>query len=137
MLELPATTHPCFLHKTHRPGNLTVEFHHVIPVAWQLRTPVAAPPFPGPDTENRGMLWDDRGTWCCPTGHRNVHTWIVRMMRFLAAAGDVEDPEYAYKGVKPSGKPPVELTVALEALQRFAPYGDLLALTAAGEWGQV
>lgn len=109
----------------------------MIPVAWQLCTSVAAPPFPGPDTNGRGMLWDTRGVSLCPTGHRNVHYWIVRLMR-AAAAADSSDPAVAIKAVKPS-RPPLEFAVACDALTRYAAESgaSLLALTAAGEWGQV
>lgn len=132
----------CAAHGRHSPHNLTVEFHHVVPVAWQLHTavPPALQPSPGPDTSGRGQLWDDRGVWLCPTGHRNVHAWIVKLMR-AAAAAQTNDPQAAYIAVWPKGKAPVELPIALDALTRFeplgAPLGGLLALTLAGEWGQV
>jgi hypothetical protein len=82
------------------------------------------------------MLWDDRGVTLCPTGHRNVHSWIVAMMHAIASSKN-EDPQLAFAAVKPKGRAPVELPIALEALTRYQPFGSLLALTAAGEWGQV
>ncbi len=117
----------------------------MIPVAWQLHTTLSgAAPFPGLDPDGRGMLWDSRGTWLCPTGHRNVHDWIVRMMHALADVSST-DPLVAYKAVRPR-VPPKEFPVAYQALTRFmgeAAYGlsaqglTLLALTQMGEWGQV
>ena len=72
---------PCQMHKVHSPKNLTVEWRHILPVSWQLSTILTgAPPFPGRDPEGRGMLWDERGVWLCPTGHRNVHLLFVQMM---------------------------------------------------------
>ena len=144
-MQKDATQQACELHRLHSPRNLTVEWHHIIPVAWQLRTPLAGPgPAPGPDTDGRGMLWDTRGVWLCPTGHRNVHYWIVALMHAAAAANSA-DPLVAYKAVKPRVAPK-EFPVAYDALTRFmgeAGYGlstdqaSLLTLTAAGEWGQI
>lgn len=136
LAALAASGNPCAIHKTHTPTNLTVEFHHIIPVAWQLHTtvPPASQPSPGPDLDGRGMLWDDRGTWLCPTGHRNVHTWIVRLMHAIASL-KADDPTAAYAQTKPKHAPK-ELPVALEALTRFEPFGSLLALTEASQWGQ-
>jgi hypothetical protein len=135
----------CALHKTHQPANLTVEWHHVIPVSWQLHTTLTGtPPFPGLDPDGRGMLWDCRGVWLCPTGHRNVHTWIVKLMHAVATAKS-DNPLVASKAVKPSHAP-AEFAIALDALNRYmdaagdpgmsAPAMDLLALTAIGEWGE-
>lgn len=143
-LNAESTVEPCALHKLHTPRNLTTEWHHVIPVAWQLATTLnGSPPYPGEDPDGRGMLWDDRGIWLCPTDHRNVHRWIVGLMHAAAAAGST-DPLVAYKAVRPR-VPPKEFAIAYDALTRFmgeAGYGGsqqaatLLTLTAAGEWGQ-
>jgi hypothetical protein len=125
----------CELHKIHAPKNLTVEFHHIIPVAWQLSTTVAHPPYPGQDPDGRGVLWDNRTMCLCPTGHRNVHNWIVQMMH-AAVAADSDDPLVAYKDVKK--RLSRELQVAYDALTRYTSESSssLLALAAAGEWGQ-
>lgn len=125
----------CALHRVHTPRNQTLELHHVIPVAWQLRTPVDNPPFPGKDPDGRGMLWDSRTIALCPTGHRNVHYWIVTLMHKIAAQGG-EDVLKAYDALDPRMRRFAEAPIALEALQRFHPYGSLLSLTAANEWGE-
>lgn len=139
MIVASSADHPCELHKAHRPANLTVEFHHVIPVAWQLHTPnPSARPSPGPDQDGRGMLWDNRGVWICPTGHRNVHHWIVVLMHALNANPDAAIPG-AWKTAVPAGvKRGTEAQTALLGLQRAASCSvDFAALAAAGEWGQV
>jgi hypothetical protein len=128
----PAT--PCVLHKDHSPRNETIERHHIIPVAWQLRTQVDNPPFPGKDPDGRGELWDNRSVYFCPTSHRNVHFWIVQLMH-AAAAANSNDPAEAIAAVK-HGLLPREFLVACDALTRFAAYGSLLNLTAAHEWGE-
>lgn len=135
--SVPYTFPICLLHRVHLPKALTPEWHHVIPVAWQLKTPVANPPFPGKDPNGRGMLWDARGVWLCPTGHRNVHHWIVAMMR-AAALANSDDPLVAYKAAKPRFLPK-EFAVAYDALTRLRGESGqgLVALTAVGEWGQV
>lgn len=111
----------CAVHRSHAPRNLTIEVHHIVPVGWQhiAAWQPAMPPFPGPDTEGRGELWDDRTIVLCPTGHRNVHTLIVALMH----------------GEKP--RKSAELPIAQDALARFqAVGGDLDVLRAAGEWGE-
>lgn len=128
---------PCMLHKIHTPSNLTTEYHHTVPVAWQLFIPAPAnPPAPGPDTSGRGPLWDTRGIWICPTGHRNVHFWIERLMHF-AKSLSTEDPVQCFQMLTARQGRLLEAQQALLGLQRFVPFGSLLALTAAGEWGQV
>ncbi len=119
---------PCQLHQQHVPVHNTIEFHHLIPVAWQLFWQPAKPwPAEGKDTEGRGLLWDDRGAALCPTGHRNVHFYIVKLMRDLAA------------GTPDAGVPKTPTTaMARLAIERFTVVGgNPLELTAAGEWGQV
>jgi len=129
---------PCEAHKRHYPRNLTVEGHHIIPQAFQHTYPSPLSPDPnaargkGPDGR---PLWDMRLAWLCPTGHRNTHAWIVLMMRAQAAARS-DDPAVGYRAVKPR-RAPAELAVAYLALTRFtAAGGSLLALTAAGQWGE-
>jgi hypothetical protein len=133
---MSATRWKCEAHKHHDPVNRTIEFHHVIPVAWQLHTTVSTPPFPGQDPDGRGMLWDNRGVWLCPTGHRNVHYWIVLLMHRIATSQD-EDPQAALRAVV-SRPAPSETPIALEALTRFVEEsgGSLINLTSAGQWGQ-
>jgi hypothetical protein len=134
--------HPCELHSRHTtPSPLTVEFHHIVPVAWQLFVPYPATPFsPGNDPDGRGLLWDTRGMWLCPTSHRNVHSWITTLMRELAAQ-DSDNPITAMKAIKHRRSQTAEFNVACLALTRFEgelppESASLLALTAAGEWGQ-
>lgn len=77
------------------------------------------------------MLWDARVTECCPTGHRNVHFYIVTMMHHALT----DDPQQA---ISLAHIPP-SLTSgwAGQALRRFAEAGgSLTALVAAHEWGQ-
>jgi hypothetical protein len=122
----------CELHKTHSPANLTVELHHVIPVAWQLLWQPAVAPFPGRDPDGRGELWDARTVGCCPTGHRNIHHWIVALMKALP--GGSETPEAAKMVL--GGNTGVQGTWAYRALFRFKEAsGSLQELVAAHEWG--
>ena len=64
----------CELHRTHRPRNLTVEEHHVIPRAWQLL-------WLAPGGDPRQEIWHPETITLCPTGHRNVHFWLVKYMK--------------------------------------------------------
>ena len=122
-VEGSPSDHPCELHKLHVPHTLTMEFHHLIPVAWQLFWQPTEEPHPGDDPNGRGHLWDDRGAWLCPTGHRNVHHLIVAAMH---------DNAHALHG---HGH---EQDMARLALERFADVGgDLEALVHAGKWGQI
>lgn len=123
----------CELHKAHSPANLTVEVHHVIPVAWQLFWQPQVAPYPGKDPDGRGELWDARTVSCCPTGHRNVHTWIVALMHALTG----EDPAQARVALKGASRAGVQLDWAYQALVRFkAVEGSLQALIAAHEYGE-
>jgi hypothetical protein len=120
----------CELHKLHAPRNLTVELHHIVPVAWQLAWQPAVAPYPGRDRDGRGMLWDARTIACCPTGHRNTHAWIVRMMHALSGS---DDPLTAKLAVSPRGTQGAQ---AYLALCRFTQYGGRLQqLVAAHQWG--
>jgi len=122
----------CTLHAKHQPTHLTLEQHHVIPVAWMLfwQPPEDVWPDPGKDPDGRGQLWDARTVACCPTGHRNVHAWIVRLMRACTS----DDPAQAIAAVKGHGS---QYTTACLALERYAEVGGrLTALVAARELGQ-
>jgi hypothetical protein len=138
-MESTSPLKTCELHKTHSPANMTLELHHVIPVAWQLAWQPAVAPYPGKDPDGRGELWDARLVPACPTGHRNVHAWIVRMMHMIDAlvkAGGVADAEKAFKLVHASARDK-QANWALEGLLRFhAAGGSLQQLVAAGEWGE-
>lgn len=125
----------CVLHKGHRPAHLTTEFHHVVPVAWQLMWQPPEPwRFPGYDPDGRGKLWDNRGVEVCPTGHRNVHFWLVRLMHAVTG----ENPVQAAKAVRAidSKARGIEFQTALWALVRWKEGGgSLQMLVAAHEWG--
>ena len=115
----PTPPTPCALTKAHAPKNLTLEFHHIVPVAWQLFWQPTVAPFPGRDPDGRGMLWDNRGVWVCPTHHRNIHADLVALMHEWSAPSRTE------------------LVTAETGMQRFvAVGGSLAALVAAGEWGE-
>lgn len=132
-LESLQVVNACSVHTSHTPPNKTVEWHHLIPVAWQLAVPFPAnPPSPGPDTSGRGHLWDNRGIWVCPTGHRNIHFWIVRLMKTVNAAKQ-DNPNAAYRTV---GGRTNDFKQAYISLVRMLPFGSLYDLTTKGEWGQ-
>lgn len=59
----------CTAHRYHYPAPLTLEEHHVLPQAWQNFA------------LGREALFDRRTVTLCPTCHRNVHHWIVALMR--------------------------------------------------------
>lgn len=121
----------CSLHKAHYPTPLTVEDHHVVPVAWQQTWQPAVAPYPGIDPDGRGKLWDARTIPVAPTCHRNVHAWIVRLMHALVG----EDAHQAFVAVK-GGPAGTQAHWGLEALLRYqAVGGTLQQLVAAGEWG--
>lgn len=129
----------CVLHSRHAPVHRSSEKHHVIPVAWQIMFPPAKPwPHEGKDPSGRGVLFDARMVECCPTGHRNVHVWITRLMHALAGGG--EDPLQAVKTVRAqygsATARGLEFDTALLALHRWKEAGlSLQELVAAGEWG--
>jgi hypothetical protein len=131
----------CKLHKTHSPANLTVEVHHILPVAWQLLwQPLQPWPFPGSDTEGRGNLWDNRTVEACPTGHRNTHAWIVRLMHAVKdenisdAVRTIRDRITRAHAEATLGE---QYAYAEQALVRFKEVGGSLAeLVAAREWGE-
>lgn len=129
----------CALHKRHAPVNLSTEFHHVVPVAWQLMWQPAQPwPFPGNDPDGRGKLWDDRGVTICPTGHRNVHVWIVRLMHTVPSVGEnIPAAENAVRKLFGLSAHGIEYETATLALTRWQEAGgSLTALANAGEWGE-
>jgi hypothetical protein len=118
-----ASAHACELHVAHDPAPMTSEWHHVLPVAWQLYWKPRGPePHPGEDPNGRGHLWDSRGVWLCPTGHKNVHWVLVRAMHANA--------------VVPSGQGDTGQMAAL-GIHRFAEAGgDSRKLIEHGLWGQ-
>jgi hypothetical protein len=129
----------CSLHKIHRPVNKTTEQHHIIPQAWQASY---LPPSVQSDIPARRALaaanglWDDRTVELCPTSHRNVHYWIVKLMQSAHNEGS-DDPLVAKKSLVGNRRLDREQSIAYDALTRFRQVGgSLLALAKQGEWGQ-
>jgi hypothetical protein len=114
----------CSLHRIHRPRNLTTEFHHIIPQAWQLTLDP--------------KLFDRRTIELCPTSHRNVHFWIVKLMMHAQVAR-TEDPVVAYKAARPAVASR-EFAIAYQALTRWTAHittpAPLSMLYDDGELGQ-
>jgi hypothetical protein len=134
----------CTVHRVHAPRPLTVELHHVIPQAWQqvFTGPLRPEPeilaasrrVPGRGSEGR-KLWDARTVALCPTGHRNVHAWIVRIMHLCPG----EDPAVATHLARHGDRRArgAEFDLAVLALTRFKDAGgQLQALVAARQWGE-
>jgi hypothetical protein len=114
----------CELHRIHRPRALTVELHHVLPQAWQHYWT------PGPKLPAPNRLFDPRTVALCPTSHRNVHYWIVKLMRAAVS----EDPLDAKKSLGGLSR---EQAIAYDALTRWREAGGSLAgLRAAGLFGE-
>jgi hypothetical protein len=140
----------------------TDEDHHIIPQAWQLfvsvrsEQPSEAPhksasfalsldrAYRIPDDTGvaaekvSGRLFDPRTITLCPTGHRNVHVWIVSLMK--AIVNDVEDPEASIHVVRRAEQGAAsggEFDTAVQALVRFKAAGhSLQALRDVKLWGQ-
>jgi hypothetical protein len=133
----------CVVHRVHHPRALTIELHHVIPQAWQqvFTGPLRPEPAIGDDHRRAGHgtegrhLWDARTVALCPTGHRNVHVWIVRLMHLCTD----EEPAHAVAAARhvdasARGK---EFDLAVLALTRFRDAGgSLQSLVAARQWGE-
>lgn len=142
----------CELHvlHAHAPVPLTFEQHHVIPQAWQLFA--AGMRHVGPATTAASVpgappLFDPRTVGVGPTCHRNVHHYIVALMRALDAlprsvSRDVLTPEVTRlvrrrERVKVGSLHAAEFDTALLALGRYAAAGyELSALMDAGLWGE-
>jgi hypothetical protein len=72
----------CEIHKYHFPKPLSTEAHHVTPQAWQRVW------CPETSLTYAGWLWDEHTVDLCPTGHRNVHRHLVKLMKTFEAAWD-------------------------------------------------
>lgn len=108
----------CHLHKLHRPAALTTEEHHIVPQAWQHVT--------------SDRLWAPTTVTLCPTSHRNVHFWMVRMMKWLKNNNST-DPDAAFRSL---GTRTPEAKVALDGIKQYAATGRPLAsLLAFGLFG--
>lgn len=90
---------PCNLHAHHEPEPLTSEDHHVEPQAWQHFK------MTGHGVEARAMeeraagagmlytkLYNPHTVRLAPTCHRNVHFWIVKIMKAFEALAAVHSP---------------------------------------------
>lgn len=150
---LSAAGGTCAAHKIHVPRTLTTEMHHVIPQAWQaFWAPASAwwpaagqPAHPGEAWMSNHMhdrvrppVWDPRTIELCPTGHRNVHFYIVRLMH-AATDESVEQAVKNYLHIDLRRRPPraAEFGIAKLALQRWvAAGGSIGVLQANGQWGQ-
>jgi hypothetical protein len=88
----------CELHKSHSPEPLTSEQHHVTPQAWQhfkqtgdhesaLNIELACAPGNLVSAGIVPALYDKRTVRVAPTCHRNVHFWIVKIMKSFEAHG--------------------------------------------------
>lgn len=156
-MNIPLTTdEPCELHKVHKPRSHVQERHHIIPQAWQAfwfpdshtASVERVHRFPsdeiGPARIVEGVRIPKPGLWhpdtitLCPTGHRNVHWWLVVLMRELSTqtSADVAQAARAVREVH-IGRQPPEVALAIEGMALFRDAGgDLLALTRAKLWGQ-
>lgn len=76
---VPAGTDPavwagmCAATHSHSPVPRYLEFHHIIPRAWQA--------FFQPAGAEAGKLWAPQTTPLCRTSHGNVHYWIEQYVR--------------------------------------------------------
>ena len=95
----------------------------MIPVSWQQAgySPETAP-YPGKDQDGRGPLWDARTVALCPTHHRNVHQYIIKLM----LTGE-DDPALALKAAR-LPKRAAEPQIAYEALRRYVDAGGSLKM---------
>ena len=119
----------CALHRVHWPKPLYSELHHIIPQAWQ----VFWRPTPVERSTQASSLFDPRTIPLCPTVHRNVHTWLVKLMR----SGPGEDPLAAKLAVFGSKALTREQRVAYQALCRWKEWGGSLdALRSARLYGE-
>jgi hypothetical protein len=121
----------CTLHRVHRPKPLTIEQHHIIPQAWQKFDPDRVTSL-GLSTEYSAVLavdqsaklWDPRTVALCPSSHRNVHYWIVALMK---AGRGTDDPLVAKKALVGNRALTREQAMAYDALTRFRATGRSLA----------
>lgn len=99
----------------------------MIPRAWQeFWAPVGRLPA-------AKRIWDARTVELCPTSHRNVHFWIVKLMKTRAG----EDPLNYKKAVWGSGRLTREQSLAYTTLCRWKEAGgSLTALCQEGLWGE-
>ena len=111
---------PCSIHKFHAPRPLTVEAHHIVPQAWQ-------------HSDGTVRLWAPKVVYLCPTGHRNVHDCIVRMMKWMEASKQYS-PIVAYRALKFRSR---EAKIALDGLQQWIASGRTIEyLLSVKQYGQ-
>lgn len=131
----------CSFHREHDPRPAYLEAHHVIPQAWQALW--------RPATARAAGLWDPRTVAVCATGHRNIHFYLMRIVRtfyaillegggpiqgdcyesaLIAGMGDADLPVHGHRA---------EIDCAFLGLQRWYDAGGLVRpLGDAGEWGE-
>lgn len=112
----------CEARRFHVPKALSTDDHHVIPQAWQR-------------LEDKHKLFAPQTVELCPTCHRNVHYWIVRLMKALALKYS-NDPLVAKKHIAGNKRLNREQKIAYDALTKYQASGrSLLALCEKGQWG--
>lgn len=117
----------------------TYEDHHIIPQAWQHSTaPISTFDPQLVERQPDGLvLWDKRTIRLCPTGHRNVHFYLVLFMHDIAA--DRPSDERTWFAVKRQKfkRPTQQQLVALLGMQRYLDSDNsLIALTTRGLYGE-
>jgi hypothetical protein len=112
----------CTARKFHRPRPLTTERHHVVPQAWQAAV-------------NPNSLFEVKVVEVCPTCHRNIHYWLVKLMHAVADL-HTNDPLDAKKFVFGDKRLTTEQDIAYKALTTWTDGGrELIWLTNRGLWG--
>ncbi len=112
----------CSIHTYHWPKPRSSESHHIIPRAWQhVWSPLSVP---------EGRLWDETTVELCPTGHRNVHRYLVWLMRRVAQADKAHSEdrrlEIALLKIRTEVGFGKELNVAVQAPTRWLQIGGSL-----------
>lgn len=131
------TTAPCSAHRSHHPIPTINELHHVVPRAWQATW--------APNSPASGPIWDPRTVVLCPTGHRNVHYWLVKLMHAIDDQGASEEAALGQavtrvrRDAKAAGQTihTAEFATSQLAILRWQEAGGSLAtLTGAHQWGE-
>lgn len=129
----------CEAHRYHWPQPISTERHHVIPRAWQAYFHPESGGARTTASQARMLaatgavaLWDPRVTVLCPTGHRNVHRMIVRLMKT-----DTGEDFRRARDMVFGSRLSAEEGIALETLIRFqAAGGSLDVMRIAGLFGE-
>jgi hypothetical protein len=111
------------VHRVHRPPYRYIEYHHIVPRAWQA---FWKPP------GKAAVVWDPRTLACCRTSHGNIHDILVTLMHARAAgeSGTARDLVGRHS--------PAEYGWACAAMERWEEWGgDINALLANGLYGEI